>query len=142
MNMKTKKVKYSLILLSATMIVFGYLALWLLFAPILNRLGGLNLVSLSLILLFYSVFLLPGLYIFRYTQGKPIKRWQLEVALTYMGFAILVGLAFVYDSLLPSNVPVPWRYFILPMATVVIAFYFLRRIAKIRKKIDEMSKGW
>jgi len=140
--MKTREIRYRLILLSAAIIVIGYLALWSLFPPILESLGGFNLVSLSVILLFFSVFLLPGLYIFRYTQGKPIRRWQVEVALTYIGFAVLVGLAFVYDSLLPPNVPIPWRYFILPMATVVLAFYLLRRIPEVRKKIDEMSKDW
>jgi len=138
--MKPKESRYILILLSAAIVVIGYLALWFSFPSILERLSGLNLVSLSLILLFFSVFLLPGLYIFRYTQGKPIRRWQLEVGLTYIGFAVLIGLAFVYDSLLPPNVPIPWRYFILPMATVVIAFYLLRRIPEVRKRIDEMSK--
>ena len=141
-NMKPQEIRYSLMVLSAAIIVVGYLTLWSLFPPILERLGGLNLVSLSVILLFFSVFLLLGLYIFRYAQGKPIKRWQLEVALTYIGLAILVGLAFAYDSLLPPNVPVPWRYFILPMATIVITFYLLRRISRIRKKLDEMSKDW
>lgn len=140
--MKPQVTRNTLILLSAATIVIGFLALWFLLPLVLERLGGLNLVSLGLILLFFSIFLLPGLYIFRYAQGKSTRRWQLEVLLTYIGFAVLVGLAFVYDSLLPPNVPIPWRYFILPMATIVIAFYLLRRIPKIKKKFDEMSKDW
>lgn len=140
--MKTSKRKYSLIILSVIITVSGESALWFLFPSILDRLGGINLVTSSLAMFFSSVFILASIYIFRYAQGKSLKRWQMEIALTYFGLAILITLSFVYDTVLPNNIPFIWRYIILPMTTVLIAFYVLRRIPKIKEKLDELSKDW
>jgi hypothetical protein len=140
--MRTKNTTYCLILLSFTILVSGYLALWFLYPSILDRLGGINLVSSSLTMFFSSVFILASIYIFRYAQGKSIKRWQMEIALTYFLLAILITLSFVYDTVLPNNIPFIWRYIILPMTTILIAFYTLRRVPKIKEKLDELSKDW
>jgi hypothetical protein len=141
-GMKTKKNVHRFIFLSSIILILGYLALWFLFPSILDRFGGFNLISFGLILFFASLIVLPCIYIFMYAQTKPIQRWQLQVALTYVVFAIVIALAFIYDSVLPPNVPIPWRYFILPLATVVIAFYLLRRVPKVREKLDKLSKDW
>jgi hypothetical protein len=140
--MKTKNITYGLILLSFIILVSGYLALWFLYPSILDRLGGINLLSSSLTMFFSSVFILASIYIFRYAQGKSIKRWQMEIALTYFMLAILITLSFVYDIVLPNNIPFIWRYIILPMTTILIAFYTLRRVPKIKEKLDELSKDW
>jgi TRAP-type C4-dicarboxylate transport system permease small subunit len=140
--MRTKNTTYGLILLSFTILVSGYLALWFLYPSILNRLGGFNLVSFSLSVLFALFIVLPSIYIFRYAQGKPFRRWQIEVGLTYAMLMIAIVLAFVYDLLLPPNLPIFWRYFVLPLATIVVTFYLLRRIPKIKEKLDELSKDW
>ena len=134
--------RYVLVLLSAVVLVGGNLSLWLLFPTILDKLGGINIVSLSLGMLFFSTFVLSSAFLFRYTQGKPIRRWQMEVAQAYVGLAILIALGFVFDTILPSDVLFIWPFVILPLATMLVAFYLLRRIPKIKKKFDEMSKDW
>jgi len=139
--MKPKK-KYSLIILSVIITVSGELALWFLFPAILDRLGGINLISSVLAMFFFSFFILTSVYVFGYAQGKSVQKWQMEIGLTYFGLAILITLSFFYDSVLPHNIPFIWRYIILPMATILVAFYTLRRIPKIREKVDELSKDW
>lgn len=139
--MKPRRTRNKLIIFSVIILASGNLALWFLSPFLFDGLGGINLVSVSLIVAFALFFVLMYAYIFRYAQGKPPRRWHIEAGLTYVLLGVIIALALFYDTALPSNVPGPWRFFILPLATISVAFYLLSRIPRIRKKIDEMSKG-
>lgn len=140
--MKPRKAKKKVITLSVIILASGNLALWFLSPLLFAWLGGINLLSFSLIVAFASFFVLVFAYIFRYAQGKPPRRWHVEVGVTYALLSVIIGLALFYDMTLPPTVPAIWRFFILPTVTVAFVFYLLRRIPKIKKKFDEMSTGW
>jgi hypothetical protein len=140
--MKTAKVKYGLVAVSVITVVGGYLTLWLLLSRILDKLDGINMTSVSVVMFLFSAFLFPSIYTLLCAKGKPPKRWQVHVAQTYVLLAIFIALGFAYDALLSSDIPFGWRYFVLPLATLVIAFYSLRKIPKIREKLDESSQNW
>lgn len=140
--MKPRKARKKLITLSIIVLASGNLALWFVSPLLFAELGGINLLSFSLIVASALFFVLVFAYIFRYAQGKPPRRWRIEVGLTYMLLLVIIVLAFFYDMALPSVVPAIWRFFILLMITVATAFSLLRRIPKIKKRFDELSKDW
>jgi len=139
--MKSRKVGYALIVLSVVIAFGGMLALWLGYSLILARFGGFNIASFGVTFFLITLVLLVSAYVLRYAQNRPFHAWHMEIMMTFALLAAGIGLAFAYDWLLPSSVPVPWRYFILPSATVILVFYLLRRIPKVRKIIDDMSKN-
>jgi len=134
------KRKHVIFFISFIILVAGYLLLWFSYPLFLNKLGGFNLLSFGLNLFFISFIVLLYFYLFTYAQGKPMQRWKVNIGLTYAMLVVAVALAFTYDSLLPENVPTAWRYFILPLATIVVVFHVLRRIPKIREKLDKLSE--
>jgi hypothetical protein len=140
--MEIPKFKVGAILLALMLLISGYLALWYLFPSIVNKFGGLNIISFGLTLFFASFPVLTAFSLFRYVQGHRFRPRYLTIALTYALLVIAICLAFVYDLLLPSSVPVVWRYVILPLATITVAFYALRSIPKVREKIDTLSMEW
>ena len=131
--------RLTIVFASFIVLVIGFFALWHSFPLILDSLGGFNILSLSATLVLISFPLLIYACIFHYGQGKPVKRWKALIVQIYASLAIYVALGFCYDTLLSSSVPVHWRLIILPLLTIGIAFYLLRRIPRIRKKLDEMS---
>jgi len=136
--------KYGLIAISLLITALGYLTLWFLLPLVINKFGGINPLSSSLIMFFSSFFILTSIYLFRHAQGKPPKKWFLEIILTYQLLAVFIALSFIYDAVLPANIPFIWRYIILPMTTIVIIFHVLRRIPTIRKRLDKLAEelGW
>jgi hypothetical protein len=139
--MKQRVFRIALIFISSMLLVSGFLALWFFFPLILNKFGGFNIVSFGLTLFFALSIVLFSTTLFIYGQGSRFRRWRLEVALTCFLLAIEICLAFLYDMLLSSIVPAFWRYFILPLATLIAVFYVLRSIPKIREKLDKLSQG-
>ncbi len=128
--------KHTLVLVSVLILVLGNLGLWFLSFSFFGWLG-FGFLSFGLLLLLTSVFLLPYVFIFRYAVGKPIRRWQAEVVQGYVGMAILIMLGFAYDVLLPGIFFI-WRWAILPLLTMITAFYLLQRIPKVREKLDKL----
>jgi hypothetical protein len=138
---KPARSRYVLFFISLATVAVGEVAVWFLLPTIFDRLGGLNVISLSVGMLYFSVFPLVGAYLFRYGKGKPMQRWHVEVAQAYVGLAIMIALGFAYDALLFHAVIFIWPFIILPLVTMLGAFYLLRRIPRVRKKLDELSQN-
>jgi len=131
-----------LVVLSVSMLAGGDLLVWLLFPRIVERLGGVNWMSVAVVVFLVSSFLLPSLYALAHARGKSLARWKEYVAETYVLLGIFVALGFALDSILPNEVPLGWRYFFVPLALITVALYLLRMIPRVRKKLGESSRYW
>jgi hypothetical protein len=136
--MNSKRKRWVLFVLAVVMVILGESALWLLLPTLFDRFG-VNVVGLGVGTLFMSVFFLVAAYLIRHAQGKPLKRWKAELAQAYVGLAIVVALGIFYEALLPEGVLLIWPYAILPIATMLLVYYGLGRIPRIKERLDRLS---
>jgi len=136
--------KIFIAILASSILILGFLLLWIFYPTILQIYGGFNILSSGVVLLLVSLPILFFYYLFQHAQGRPLGRWGLNIILTYTLLIILISLGFLYNLILPSSIPTVWRYFILPLATLVLILHLLRKIPKIREKLDKLAEelGW
>jgi hypothetical protein len=139
--MDSKSMKWVLFVLATVMVILGESTLWFLLPALFHKFG-VNVLGLSVGTLFMSVFFLVAAYLFRYAQGKPLQRWKAELAQAYVGLAIVIALGIFYETLLPEGVLLIWPYGILPIATMLLAYYVLRKIPKVKEQLDRLSYNW
>jgi hypothetical protein len=136
--MNSKRKRWVLFVLAVVMVILGESALWLLLPTLFDRFG-VNVVGLGVGTLFMSVFFLVAAYLIRHAQGKTPQRWRAELAQAYVGLAIVVALGIFYEALLPEGVLLIWPYAILPIATMLLVYYGLGRIPRIKERLDRLS---
>jgi hypothetical protein len=133
------KLKYGLVILSIAIMVFCFWVLWIFFPLIVSMWGGVNFLSIGLLLVFISPFVFSTIYIISHALGKPYRRFRNEIVWGFVWLATIMTLSYVYNAILPVGVSVIWRYFVLPLLTLVIILYLLRRIPKVKEKLDKLT---
>jgi amino acid transporter len=134
----SKSKRWALFVLAVVMVILGESALWFLLPTLFDRFG-VNVLGLSVGTFFMSVFFLVAAYLIRHAQGKTPQRWRAELAQAYVGLAVVVALGIFYETLLPEGVLLIWPYGILPIATMLVAYYVGRRIPRIKERLDRLS---
>ncbi len=135
--MVTEGTKLLLRITSIIVVAVGFSLLWFAGFWIFGTLGE-NLFGVSILLVLISFFLVPSWAMLRYAEGKESTELILEAAEGYIGLAIYILLAFGYDLVLPSSIPFFWRFFMLPLATILIVFSAFRKIPRTRRIIDKL----
>jgi len=104
-------------------------------------------VPFSILVLILTVFIfLSMVNVLRYTVGKLVRRWQLDIVFTFVLLVIQFALGEFYYFILPSLVPdrfhdIFWRCWLLPFATwVAILNLMYHKVPKFKEKVERYNQ--